>query len=392
MNIKVIGSGAAGNKALIEAIEGSVIDQKDTMLINSTDSDLPSDWRDKAYILSEESYGCAKEANTAEELTINAIDKGMIPFKQFCDGADEIIIVGSCMGGTGTGSIPVIADHISNQLGHTVRIIPFIGFGADETELRNVVGFFTKLSEDYIIEEICNDKFLKEARGNFIAAEKLANGEFIQKLVLLQGKQIIESEQNIDRADLLKVNKTSGHAYTLFSEFDRLKNVDEYNEMINKMIDNSKSFDIINGTQRRMAIIFNIPNTPPECIDFNHKMLRERLGNNVKDIYYHVQTDGKIDDDNKNTKPAKDFIAVLSTGSLFPKEAIDKYYNKFKEAKSAKKEDTFFAGNSYDLDDDDNDGSVYDKKKTSQSKFFNKKFNQTTASKSEVAATQTKMI
>ena len=45
MNVKLIGIGAAGNKAAINAVENKVIAIENVMLINSTLRDIPADYK-----------------------------------------------------------------------------------------------------------------------------------------------------------------------------------------------------------------------------------------------------------------------------------------------------------------------------------------------------------
>lgn len=383
--IKVIGIGAAGNKSMISVMKAGIISTENVMLINSTDADVPEEYKDKMSLLSDRAYGCAKESQTAETLCIDALDKDTLPIRQFIgtiDESTEVILVASTDGGTGCGATPVIADWITNEIGCALRIIPFVGFGIDETGLKNTVSFFTKLSPDYIVEPICNDKFLSLANNNHRKAEELANIELAQRLSILTGKIIVESSQNIDKADLLKTIKKSGFATTEYAEFGRLKNVEDFNKVINKMLDESKSFDITKPSQKRMAVILNLNTTSTDCIDWNFDVLKDRLGY-VKEVYLHVQ---KTD--------AKEFIAVISSGSLIPKDAIDDIYNRYVEAKSrvSKEREEFYDDNRYDLDDDND--SVYNKRNTSSSgsRFFNKSKFGTSSSSAQVAATSDKSI
>ena len=46
MKIKLIGVGAAGNKAVIEAVEQGVVDKESILLLNSTLQDIPVQYRE----------------------------------------------------------------------------------------------------------------------------------------------------------------------------------------------------------------------------------------------------------------------------------------------------------------------------------------------------------
>jgi len=46
MNIKILGLGAAGNKAAITAIEQGVVEKENVLLFNSTIRDIPENWKE----------------------------------------------------------------------------------------------------------------------------------------------------------------------------------------------------------------------------------------------------------------------------------------------------------------------------------------------------------
>ena len=72
MKIKLIGVGAAGNKAVIKAVEQGVVDKESILLLNSTLQDIPMQYRDKetavCFSSKENSGGCGKEPQIAEGL------------------------------------------------------------------------------------------------------------------------------------------------------------------------------------------------------------------------------------------------------------------------------------------------------------------------------------
>lgn len=366
MNIQIIGTGAAGNKAAIDAIKAGVISKDDVLLINSTSSDIPRDYQGMAKYLSDSAFGCAKEKATAESLTIEAINNGKINLDAWVKPTTEsVVIVTSSDGGTGCGSTPVLADSIFTQVETKVHIAIFDGFDDDETGLKNTISLYTSLDPNYTFEVICNKKFLKEANNNKLKACELANAEFCKRMAVLSGSCIVESEYNIDKADLLKTNSTPGFMNIEFREFpDRLKNMDEFNDFLRKICDETKSFDTIEPSQVRMAVIVNLNKTSDDVIDWSFSVLKERFGQ-VKEMYHHVQHT------NEN-----EFIAFINAGMNVPTESIDKIYEKYNLLKSQIKRgpDAFFQQSSkYVIDEDKDDDMVYNTTPKSKSKFFSEK-------------------
>ena len=60
MRALIIGTGAAGNKAVVNLMELGVVDKDDVLLINSTLKDVPEKYRNIAVKLSDEYDVCGK--------------------------------------------------------------------------------------------------------------------------------------------------------------------------------------------------------------------------------------------------------------------------------------------------------------------------------------------
>ena len=72
LNAKVIGIGAAGNKAVITLLEkGIIVDDKQILLLNSTLKDVPEKYKDFAIEFGD-TKGCGKERNLAKNMIITA--------------------------------------------------------------------------------------------------------------------------------------------------------------------------------------------------------------------------------------------------------------------------------------------------------------------------------
>ena len=270
MNCKVIGIGAAGNKAAINLIEKGVITQDNIKLINSTLRDIPEGYRDLAVKLSDDSRGgCGKERNLAKNLTIEGIQNSTISsyLDSIMDPDDElVIIVNSSEGGTGCGASSIIAKYMKQVVGVNVHCFVFTGFEEDSRGLKNTIEYFQDLEEDFTVEAISNKKFLDSTK-NKLKAEKAANDEFANRVQILLGQMIVDSEQNIDETDLYKVSTTPGFMSIEHATLEKIKNVESFNKVVTDMIDNSYSLDVSDSSAKRLAVILNVSEKTRDYID-----------------------------------------------------------------------------------------------------------------------------
>ena len=203
LNAKIIGIGAAGNKAAIALIEQGVMHKDDVILLNTTTKDIPVSYQDLAVCIEGSRKGCGKERNIANEMIMENLRNNKIALDGILDKDDKmVIIVTSLEGGTGCGASTVIAKYFSDVLNANVHLFAFAGFEEDVRGLKNTIDWFNELSEKYVVECISNRKFLKSCYNNKLKAEKAANNEFVSRIRILLGRTIVESEQNIDDTDL----------------------------------------------------------------------------------------------------------------------------------------------------------------------------------------------
>ena len=87
MIVRLIGSGAAGNKAAITAVENQIMPISHTMLINSTLKDIPVEYQNKDGANVKQfigAYGgCGKERNISYELCKDTLMKDTLQLKDF---------------------------------------------------------------------------------------------------------------------------------------------------------------------------------------------------------------------------------------------------------------------------------------------------------------------
>lgn len=369
MIAKLIGIGAAGNKAAIAAVQSNVIDLTDVLLINSTLKDIPHDYSGEKYCFNNAYGGCGKERKIATEYIMNDINKGHLDIDKFLQvGVDKkqaelVIIVSSTEGGTGSGAAPLLADYIKSVLDIEARCFSFIGFGDDIRGLRNTVEYFKELKDKYAVECIENAKFLEAAGDDKIKAEKLANEEFCRKLSVLLGNMLKDSPHNIDPTDLLKVSAyTPNYSIVEYREFGKIKNKQEFRNMVQDMIDSSKALDISTPSQKRMAVMINIDEENTAAIDFKSVLL-ETYGE-CFEVFEHIQHETSL----------PHFMAFISAGNNIPIKEVEAVYENYK-ARSEKMNtspDEFYT-KSFDLNDAQDNAFDISKKKQGMSKasFFN---------------------
>lgn len=367
MNVKLIGIGAAGNKAAINAVENNVISMENVMLINSTLRDIPADYKGKKIEYAGSYGGCGKERNIAFDLAMKNLQEGVLELDEFLCLDDEakkaelVVIVNSTEGGTGSGSSVVIGKYIQQVLGIQVHMFGFAGFQSDVRGLKNTVEWFQELEGDFTVECIENSKFLAECRDNKIKAEKAANVEFGKKLGILMGNPIRDSSHNIDATDLLKVSTEKGFMIIESANFEKIKNREQFESVVINMIDDSKSIDIAEITSKKIAVIININSAATDYISYED-ILNERYGNPYE-MFLHIQHEADM----------PEFIAVIVSGVKMPVEEVQKIHSEYKARMNRidRSADSFFAASKNLQLDDDSDLSLQEKKATvTASDFF----------------------
>lgn len=369
MITKVIGIGAAGNKAAINVVENKIIDMDSVMLINSTLRDIPADYKGLKIEYAGSYGGCGKERSIANNLAMKNLQENIIPLDEFLHlddpekKAELVVIVTSTEGGTGSGSSVVIGKYIQNVLGIQVHMFGFAGFQSDVRGLKNTVEWFQELEDEFTVECIENSKFLPECRDNKIKAEKAANAEFGKKLGILMGNPIRDSDHNIDKTDLLKVSTEKGFMFIEASNFEKIKNREQFEQVVIDMIDNTKSLDISDITSTRIGVIINISEASTDYISYED-ILHERYGIPYE-MFLHIQHEADM----------PEFIALIVSGVKMPVEEVQKIHNEYKTRMSRvdRNKDSFFAAAQNLELDDDHDLSLSEKQaKMSKSDFFNK--------------------
>jgi cell division GTPase FtsZ len=365
MKAKVIGIGAAGNKAAIHLVMKGVVKERDILLINSTLRDIPEDYRRDSIQFSNSQGGCGKEREIAKELCYSSLeDNTLSRLDTLADPTDDtIIIVNSSEGGTGCGASTIVADYVKRVLGLNVHTFVFTGFEEDGRGLQNTIEYFQELSPDYTVEAISNKKFLNGVT-NKIKAEQDANEEFAMRVNILLGNVIRDSEHNIDDTDLYKVSTMPGYMTVEHSTLDKIKNVEAFNKTVIDMLDRSKSLEISKPSQKRMAVILNVTEKTRDFIDYEFSVIKQRLGHPYE-VFTHIQSEEEF----------PEFIALIASGMKMPIDEVTAVYEKYKkQSELVDKEDDNFFQFTDKLRGNDNDSMFNIRKKEagiSRGDFFN---------------------
>lgn len=334
LNLKIIGAGAAGNKAAIALAEKG-FNLNDITLFNSTGKDIPEKFKDSAIIFGNTSDtlgGCGKERETGKKLFLDDLKTGAVTIDGLLDpDTNAVVIVSSTEGGTGSAITPILAKYIREVLGAPVIVCLFFGFNSDVRGMQNSIEISQELAENYGVICISNYKFLDAANGNTLKAEQLANDEFVRIIGILTGKDIHPGSQNIDDTDLFKLIATPGYMKVEHANISKIKNVSQYKDTISDAIDSSVLIDCEKGA-KRIGVIYSVSEDMTGNIDFTTSTLQSEYGIPYE-LYTHVQ-----DCDSQST------VDWIVAGLNLPLKEIQEIYENYLKTSTSvnKSRDSFF--------------------------------------------------
>jgi cell division GTPase FtsZ len=332
MKTLLIGIGAAGNKAVMEATESGIVKVEDSIIINSTSKDFPANYKGRKIVLSPHDTGCGKERSVAKDYAFKCISSGKLNIENI-NTYTTVIICTSVEGGTGSGSTPMIAKFFNQVAKKNTHIIAFTGFEEDVRGLANTVEFFQEIDSSLIVQTISNASFMKICSNNKFRAEEMANKEMCKRIKILTGQDFINSNQNIDDTDILKVSNTSGYMTVEYEYLEKpLVDQDDFNRIVKKMIYNSHSIKSKDPKAARIGIILNIDPASEDAIDYLFTDIKNAYGTPFE-CFMQKQWDNK-----------KEYIAFIASGMLMPIDEIKEIYDRYKEATSQvnKSADSFY--------------------------------------------------
>lgn len=334
MKVKLIGIGAAGNKSAAHAVDKGVISKESIMLINSTLRDIPANYRSMGIQFSNTVGGCGKERDLSKNLCLGSIKDGTLSqLDSFIDPEDELcVITSSSEGGTGSGSASVIARYLKQVIGIDVQCFVFTGFEEDGRGLQNTIEYFQDIKDEYSVQAISNKKFL-QGTNNTLKAEQAANDEFVRRLDVLIGNNIIDSDQNTDETDLFKAGTNPGFMTIGTLSLEKIKNVEQFNKAVTECIDNDKSLDITVKSASRLAIFINADDETLEFIDHGFTAIKDKLG-------YPYEVFKSIQYDPEQPK----YLSFIASGMQMPIGEVKEIYERYKEQSKRvnKEKDSFF--------------------------------------------------
>ena len=278
LNFKVIGCGAAGNKAVIELIkQGYNADQ--VLLLNSTPRDVPEEYKKKTILFGNGLGGCGKERSLGKKMLLSDLSSDKIDPASMISSRDKgVILVGSTEGGSGSSAIPILAKYFREVVGVNVICILFFGFQDDTRGLQNSIELAQELSEDFVIMAISNAKFLKDANNNRFKAEQMANQKFIDIVNILSGATIKPGVQVIDDTDLYKIIYTPGYMIADRVVLTNLGTMDDFNSQVLDAIRSQKFIDPPHEAGvKRSGFIFNVEDNN-DNIDYSVNCLTDVFG------------------------------------------------------------------------------------------------------------------
>lgn len=330
LKAKVIGVGAAGNKAAIELIKRNIMTPNQVLLLNSTTRDVPEEFKDKAIEFGT-TRGCGKERDLAKNMIAQALQSKQVDIASFIAPEDNlVVIVTSVEGGTGCGSSSLIAQYVDKVLHKNVHMFALCGFEDDARGMKNTVDWFDDLQSNYVVQAISNQKFLGPD-NNRQKAEEAANAEFANRISILIGQEINPSSSNMDDRDLYKVATTPGYMTIETCHLGKLKDQEQFNALIQTMIDDSKALET-DQSAKRMGIVINTSNKALGAIDESFDVLIKHYGRPFELFKHHQDTH---DDD---------YINIIISGMKIPVDEIKSVYEKFQKQMDQvdKSQDTFF--------------------------------------------------
>ena len=349
MNMTVFGIGAAGNKAAIALIENNILDAQHIKLLNTTVKDIPDEYVNDPNLFvpfSSGLGGCGKESSKGRSAIINAINSKQINFAELLnEDSKEVILVSSVEGGTGSGSVPVVAKYF-DAMNIPVHVFAFIGFQDEARGINNTLKFFKDLPSSVVLHTICNSYFL-DYTNNYGKAERAANEEFANQIEILRGSKLIPSKHNIDDTDLYKINTQPGYMTINHIPLAGIKNTEGFNAAISAAFENACYMDN-DLSAKRIAVMVNASSKVQDAIDNSFEVVKRYVGVPIE-TFQHIQPDNDLDMNDE------EYIDIVACGMNYPERPIKDVNNKYLKVKeklntSRKSFDDIFG--SIDMDDD----------------------------------------
>ena len=331
------GCGQGATKAMLHCIEEGTLQREDCCIVNSTQKDIPEEYRDGAIIISEDpDAGCGKVRSAAKKLMLNYLKGNPNVIPAMLDNGDYqyVNIMATTEGASGSGASVILAKFIESQLDIPVIITLISGFESDKRGLQNTIEYFKDLNGgDFVVRTVSNKKYLDKTNNTF-TAEKMANEDISTAFKIISAYDIIDSEQNIDDTDHYKLITNPGMMFVTEVLIDRkLKNPAQFEQLISDAIDYNTSLDF-EPSATKIGVFMNISDDKLSVIDTNFTTIKKKLcgSNTVDEFFIHRQYNATV----------PEFVRIIASGMNLPKEELMDIYDKYQNTKSTSKKDDFF--------------------------------------------------
>lgn len=333
------GCGQGATKAMIHCIENGTLDRDECCIVNSTQKDIPEEYRDNAIIISEDpDAGCGKVRSAAKRLMLNYLKKNpnVIP-SILPEGEYQYVnIMATTEGASGSGASVILAKYIESQLDIPVIITLIAGFETDTRGLQNTIEYFKDLEGgNFVIRTVSNKKYLDKSSNTF-TAEKMANEDISISFKVVNAFDIKDSEQNIDDTDHYKLITNPGLMFVTEVPISRkLKNANQFEQLISDAIDYNNSLDF-EPSATKIGVFMNISDDNLDVIDTNFTAIKKKLcgSGTIDEFFVHRQYNA--------SEP--EFVRIIASGMNLPKDELQEIYDKYqKSVNTSNKKDDFFA-------------------------------------------------
>lgn len=326
IQMTVFGVGAAGNKAAIELIKNGIVDVEHVKLLNTSSKDIPEEYKNSNIFVPFNSGlgGCGKESAKGRAAITAAIKNRQVNFAELInEDSKEVILVSSVEGGTGSGSVPVIATYF-DAMNVPVHVFAFIGFQDEARGINNTLKFFKDLPSSVILHTIRNAHFLDYTK-NYGIAEEAANKEFCSEIEILKGSKLVASKQIMDDTDLYKINTQPGYMTINHIPLTGIKNTESYNEALAAAFENSCYMDN-DPSAKRIAIMVNATQKVQKAVDNSMECIIRYFGTPIEK-FQHIQPD------HDNDMVGDDYVDVICCGMNYPERPIKDVSSKYDKLK-----------------------------------------------------------
>ncbi len=218
--IKVVGAGGAGNNTITRLMQVGIVGAE-TIAVNTDAQDLLYTDADKKILIGRE-LTAGLGAGADPKLGMEAARESKEEIKKALKGADMVFLTAGLGGGTGTGSLPVIAQ-ISKELGAlTVAIVTFPFRMEGKQRLENA-RWGLEMLEDVVdtLIVIPNDKLLEIVPDvSLVTAFKIADEILVNAVKGIAEMITKPGLVNLDFADVRAVMNEGGLAMIGVGESD----------------------------------------------------------------------------------------------------------------------------------------------------------------------------